>query len=340
MTMRTKPAYYLAFSAIWLAVATGSASAQDDDYFKGKTVTVIVGFSAGGGYDVYARALARYFGKHVPGTPNVIVQNMPGAGSLTSVRYLNGPAAKDGTVITLFNPGVITDSLLNPEKVKLKLDQFAWLGSITRDFRVCYAWVKTGIKSYADLASGREFIMGATGVNTSNYMNGAMLRSLLGLNVRQITGFPGSNEMRLAIERSELHGDCGSWSSVPDDWIKRKQINVFLRFSPRLDPEVPATVPFAVDVAKTDEQKRLIRILIGAGELGRPFVLSKLVPADRLKMLQSAFATTMKDAGFLAETKKLGLPVDPAFPDEVATILKEIYSASPELVAKAKQAIK
>jgi tripartite-type tricarboxylate transporter receptor subunit TctC len=338
--MRNRTSFHLMFAAVLMMLAPAFAHAQDDGYYKGKTVTVIVGFSPGGGYDTYARTFARYFNKHVPGAPNVIVQNMPGAGSLTSVRYLNGPAAKDGTIITAFNPGVITDSLLNPEKVRLKLDQFAWLGSITRDFRVCYAWGKTGIKTFADLAGGREFIMGATGVNTSNYMNGAMLRNLLDVKVRQITGFPGSNEMRLAIERGELHGDCGSWSSVPDDWVKEKKVSVFLRFSPRLDPEVPASVPFAVDVAKTEERKKLIRILIAAGELGRPFIVSKLVPSDRLKVLQSAFMATVKDPGFLAETKKLGLPVDPAPADEAMSILKEIYLASPDLVAKARLAVK
>jgi hypothetical protein len=127
---------------------------------------------------------------------------------------------------------------------------------------------------------------------------------------------------------------------VPDDWVKEKKVSVFLRFSPRLDPEVPASVPFAVDVAKTEERKKLIRILIAAGELGRPFIVSKLVPSDRLKVLQSAFMATVKDPGFLAETKKLGLPVDPAPADEAMSILKEIYSASPDLVAKARLAVK
>src|SRR5262249_20848990 len=153
-----------------------------------------------------------------------IVQNMPGAGSLTAVRHLNAVAAKDGSVITAFNPGVITDSLTNPERIKVKFTDVAWLGSITRDVRVCYAWHTAPIKSWDDLAKGGEFIMGATGTNTSNYVNGAVLRKLFGLNVKQITGFPGSNEMRLGIERGELHGDCGSWSSITPDWIRRNRI--------------------------------------------------------------------------------------------------------------------
>ena len=191
----------LALAAVVLAI-TGPAGAQE--FYKGKTVTVVVGFSPGGGYDQYARTVARYLGPHIPGAPTVIVQNMPGAGSLTAVRYLNATAPKDGTVITAFNPGVITESVLEPEKYKTKLSDYAYLGSVTRDFRACYAHKGGPVTGLADMQAGKELILGATGPGTSNYVNGAMLRTLLGFKVRQILGFPGSNEQRLAIERGEV----------------------------------------------------------------------------------------------------------------------------------------
>lgn len=326
-------------SAATLTGATG-AVAQDDTFYTGKNVTIAVGFSPGGGYDIYARTLARYLGAHIPGKPNVIVQNMPGAGSLTSVRWLDGPAPKDGTVITAFNPGVITDSLTSPEKIKVKFTDFNWLGSITRDVRLCYAWHAAPIKSVQDLLDGKEFIMGATGTNTSNYVNGAVLRNLFGFKVRQITGFPGSNEMRLATERGELYGDCGSWSSIPADWIKGKRITPIVSFTTRTLPEMPANLPFIGNYAKTDEQKQILNIVIAAGELGRPYIMSKQVPPARVAMLRSAFDKTMKDPLFLAEAAKQDLPVDPATGDEAQKILESIYAAPAEYVEKAKNVMK
>ena len=174
----------LALAAALSASSAAPAIAQDDNFYAGKTVTIVVGFSPGGGYDLYARSIGRHIGSHIPGKPTVIVQNMPGAGSFTSVRHLDGPANKDGTVITAFNPGLITDTLTSPEKFKIKFTDFHWLGSITRDVRVCYAWHTAPVKSMKDLLDGKEFIMGATGTNTSNYVNGAVLRNLFGLKIK------------------------------------------------------------------------------------------------------------------------------------------------------------
>ena len=328
-----------------LAVAlTGAfavpAQAQDDNFYAGKTVTIIVGFSPGGGYDIYARTLGRHLANHIPGKPTVIVQNMPGAGSFTSVRHLDGPAARDGTIITAFNPGLITDTLTNPEKFKIKFTDFAWLGSITRDVRVCYAWHTAPVKTFQELLDGKEFIMGATGTNTSNYVNGAVLRNLFGLKIRQITGFPGSNEMRLATERGELYGDCGSWSSIPADWITGKKIVPFVGYTTRRLPDMPPDLPFIGTFAKTDEQKAVLDIVIAAGELGRPYILSRQVPQGRVAVLRKAFDATVKDQSFLDEAKKQDLPVDPATGDEADQILRTIYSAPAEYVAKARDVMK
>jgi len=337
--MNTARSLAVTLAALTIASATAGMAAADD-FYKGKTVTIVVGFSPGGGYDTYARTLARHIGNHIPGNPTVIVQNMPGAGSLTAVRHLDATAPKDGTVITAFNPGQITESLTDPGKVKLKFSDYAFLGSITRDFRVCYAWHATGIKSWQDLIKAKEFILGATAPGVSSYVNGAILRNVFGLNVRQVVGFPGSAEQRLAIERGELHGDCGSWSSIPGDWIAAKKINPLVRFSPVSTPDMPQDIPFAGDLAKTAEQKRILAIVGAAGELGRPYIVSKEVPKERLAILRKAFDATVRDKAFLSDAEKQRLPVNPATGEEAEKIIAEIYDAPPDLVEKAKNAIK
>ena len=192
-------------------------AARSDDYFKGKTFTIVVGFSPAGGYDNYARVLARYIGKYISGHPTVIVQNMPGAGSLTSVRYLDLTAPKDGTAMTIFNPGLVTQSIVEPDRVRLDFRKFAWVGVVTPDYRVCYGYGPNGIKSWDQLMhGGKQFIIGSTGKGSGNYINGATLRIVFHAPVKQVLGFPGSAEQRLAIEQGELDGDCGSYKLDPD----------------------------------------------------------------------------------------------------------------------------
>ncbi len=328
-----------ALTAGALVVGPGVASAQDG-FYKGRTVNIVVGFSPGGGYDTYARTLARHLDAHVPGNPRVIVQNMPGAGSLTAVRHLDAVAPKDGTVMVAFNPGVITESFANPEKVKLKLSDFAWVGSITRDFRVCYAWHATGIKTFDDVLKRKEYVMGATAAGTGSYVNGAIMRNVFGANIKHILGYPGSAEQRIAIERGELEGDCGSMSSIPREWVENNRVNVFVRFSPARTPDIPENVPFIGEYAKTAEQKALLNILIAPGELGRPYIMSKQVPTDRINAMRAAFWATVNDKSFLADAQKQNLPVFPVNGEDAAKIIDEIYAAPPELLAKASAAIK
>lgn len=328
----------LACAAAVTGVAFAASGAAAQDFYKGKTVNFVVGFSPGGGYDTYARTLSRHIDKHIPGKPNIVVQNMPGAGSLKSVLYVQASAPKDGTVVTAFNPGVITDSLLNPEQIKVKLNDFAYLGSITRDFRVCYTWHTSKVKSWDDLVKGTPLILGATGKGTSSYVNGAILKNVFKFNVKQVLGYPGSAEQRLAIERSELDGDCGSWSSISEEWIKDKKIQPIVQFSPDRTPDMPPNIPYIVDKGNA-EQKQVLNILLAAGQLGRPYIMSKEVPADRLAIMRKAFMDTIKDNEFLADAKKQNLPVNPVDGTEASKIIGEIYAAPPAVVAAAKKAV-
>ena len=307
-----------------------------DKYFEGKTVTIVVGYSVGGGYDQYARALARHFGRQIPGNPNVIVQNVPGAASLTAVRYLDASAPKDGTAITMFDPGLITESFASPDVFKVNFSEFRWIGAMLRDVRICYAWGATGIKTWDDMMARKEFVIGVTARGSNAYMNGAILRNLFNAPIHQIAGYPGSNEQRLALERGELEGNCGSWSAMPQDWVVNNKFNPLVRFSAKRPADMSASVPYVGDLATTQEQKDIIAILNASSELGRPLIVAKQVPAERVAVLRSAFQNTLKDEAFLAETQKQSLPLDPVTGEEAEKIIKTIYDAPAHLAPKVK----
>ena len=199
----------IALAAAMMASAPESATAQSG-YYAGKTVRIVVGSSAGGGYDTYARAIAPILAEHLPGKPTVVVQNMPGGGGLTAVLHLDANAPKDGTVISLFNAGAITDMASDPAKAKIDLTKMAWIGSATRSFRMCYFWHGTGIKTWSGLDRGRQVTLGATGAKSASYNDAAILKNLLKQNVRIIAGYPGRTEVQLAVERGEVDGECGT----------------------------------------------------------------------------------------------------------------------------------
>jgi tripartite-type tricarboxylate transporter receptor subunit TctC len=320
----------------FVAFAAMQDVAQAQNLIEFKTVNIVVGSSAGGGYDTYARVLARHITRHIPGQPNVIVQNMSGASSLKAVKYLDTGPPTDGSVITAFNPGLLNESLLSADKLRFKFTEVAFVGSITRDLRACYAWGATGIKTFDDLKKAKQFNMGAPAPGTSSYINEAILKNMFGIAVRQVTGYAGSAQQRMAIERGELDGDCGAWSSVTPDWVANDKVNPLITFTPLPIPKVKSGVPFAGDLAPNQEARDVLNVLMAADALGRPFVVSKQVPADRLAILRAAFDATMKDAQFLAETAKLDLPVEgPIMGPEAEQIVASIYTAPPSVIARA-----
>lgn len=323
---------------IGAAALCNPASAQDAaNFFKGKQVRLTVGFSAGGGYDSYTRLLSRHYGRNIPGNPDMIVVNMPGASSFKSVQYLQNTAPKDGTALTAFNPGLITQSMTIPEKVNVKFTDFAWIGSISEDLRVCYMWSETGVKTWEDLLKRNPVIMGDTGSGYSSYVNQKMLHELFDMKLKQILGYPGSAEKRIAIERGELEGDCGSWTSIPEDWLRDKKVNVVVRFSKHVALGLPESVPYAGDFLKDPKRKQVFNLLTASAQIGRPLIAPKEVPADRVRVLRTAFEATMKDAQFLKDAAKLQLLVSPMTGPDVEAALKEIYSSPVEIIARAKK---
>jgi tripartite-type tricarboxylate transporter receptor subunit TctC len=307
------------------------------EFYKGKTIRLIVGFTPGGGYDAYTRLLAKHYGRFVPGKPDIIVNNMPGASSLKSVQYLDAGGAKDGTVITAFNPGLIVQSMTEPRQFPVNFTKYAWLGSISEDIRVCYMWGGTGVKTWDEVLKRDKVIFGETGKGSSAYVNERILKDVFGVKLQQVLGYPGSAEKRLAIERGELDGDCGAFSSISPDWVRDKKINVFIRFEQHLAPGMTGDSPYAPDLAKDAKQKQLLLLLNASGDFGRPYIASNDVPKDRLEALRGAFDQVVKDKDFLSDADKQQLPVvAPLNGEAAAKLVADIYAAPPDVVAQAK----
>lgn len=280
--------------------------------------------------------MARFIGKYIPGNPTVVVQNMPGAGSLTAVLSLDANQPKDGTAVVAFNPGLLVQSMTIPDKIKAKFSEYAWLGSMSDDVRVCYMWGKLGIKTFDQMQAKDPLVMGDTGPGSSAFVNQKMLQQIFNMKLKQVLGYPGSAEKRLAIERGELDGDCGSWSSLPDDWVRDKTIDVTLRFQKKSPKGMPDGVTYGGDKITDPDKMKLYELLNSSSEIGRPYIMSKSVPADRVKIMRAAFEKAMADPELLAEADKQRLLVALLTGPEVETMLKDLYATPAPIVAAAK----
>jgi tripartite-type tricarboxylate transporter receptor subunit TctC len=328
-----------AMVSVSLLACSGPSKAQPN-FYANKTVTLVVGASVGGGYDVYARAFAPFLSAHIPGKPNVVVKNMPGAGGLASVLHLDAGAPRDGTVITTFNSGVMTNAFANPDQFKVDLRSLTWLGSLNRSFRFCYFWRGRGFSTWADLHGSREATIGSIGVNSGAYNDIAMLKHLLKANVRAVSGYPGRAEGHLAIERGELDGECGSKEGIPEHWFTENKIDIVVRMLEAKSPEVPEGVPWAGEFLKTSEDLEVLRVLTTAMELGRPYVMSGQVPADRVAILQKAFAAAATDRQFveLADARSLSLSLVTG--QEAQQLLTRAFTTPKHVVERAREIIK
>jgi tripartite-type tricarboxylate transporter receptor subunit TctC len=341
--MFARPLLGMAAFTVLLSPLLARTAAADDDFYKGRTINVVIGSTAGGAYDWYGRTFVRYIGKYIPGNPTVVAQNMPGAGGVQAARYIDGNGAKDGTVIVTVNSNLITTSLTEPETMPVKFNQVAWIGAMTHEFRVCYAWHTAPIKNWDDLVKAKEFVVGATGTGTGtgSYVNGAILHNLFGIHIRQVLGYPGAAQQRLAVERGELQGACSEWNAIPANWIADKKINPVVRWA----KDAPADfnypgAPFIGDKAPNAEAKAIIAMLSSPSELGNPFMASKQVPADRLKMLRAAFGKMVEDPALKAELAKSKQPLEPTSAADAEKIVDSIYSsATPDLIKKARAAM-
>ena len=321
-----------------LVLSTSLSPAQSpEDFYRGKTVELYIGYSVGGGYDLYARVLARHIGKFIPGHPTIVPKNMEGAGSLRLANWLYRVAPKDGTVFGIIGRGTAFDPVLGEPGAQFDGTKFSWIGSANDEVSVCVAWQGTGVTSFEDLRT-KEVTVGGTGVSADTDQFPRIINGVLGTKMRIVSGYPGGNDVVLAMERGEVQGRCGwSWSSVKSThgaWIDDHKIAVLAQLSLTKHAEL-GNVPGVEDLAKTDEQRQILKLIFARQTMGRPFLAPPAVPQDRVDALRKAFMDTMNDKEFLADAEKAQLEIAPVAGDKVQALVQEIYQTPPEIAKKA-----
>ena len=326
-------------AALVTALPGSMARAQSPaDFYKGKTVEFYIGYSVGGGYDLYARTIARHIGKHIPGNPTVVPKNMEGAGSLRLANWLFRVGAKDGSVIGTIGRGTGFDPILGQQGAQFDGTKFTWLGSANNEVSVCVSWNATsGIAKFEDLLN-KEMTVGGTSSSADTDQFPRIMNGVLGTKMRIVSGYPGGNDVVLAMERGEVKGRCGwSWSSVMSThrvWLDEKKMTVLAQLALQKHPDLP-DVPLIIDLAKTDEQKQILKLIFARQVMGRPYLAPPGIPADRAAALRQAFMDTMTDKDFLADAEKAQLEITPVDGAGIQKLVTEVYQTPPEVAKKA-----
>jgi tripartite-type tricarboxylate transporter receptor subunit TctC len=334
----------LAFGVIAFASSASGAPAQDPaQFYRGRTITVYVGFTAGGAYDLYARLLARHIDGHVAGNPRIVVSNMEGAGSLRLANYLYNAAPKDGTVLGIVSRATPFEPLLGEiELAKFDAAKFTWIGSAGEDISICAVWKRTGIKSFTELYT-KPLTVGGTGAGADTNQFPKVLNGIFGTKIRIVSGYPGGNDIDLAMERGEVDGRCGwSWSSVltsRKQWLDDGSIHIVLQMGLHKHPDL-LDVPLAMDLAKTDEQRDILKLIFARSAIGYPFLAPPDIAPERAQILRQAFDDTMKDPAFIADAKRSNLEVAPLNGPEVEKLVADIYRTPKDVVAKARAIVR
>jgi tripartite-type tricarboxylate transporter receptor subunit TctC len=317
------------------------AASPDDGYYKGKTIRLIVAFSAGGGYDTYSRTIARHLGKHIPGSPTVVVDNMTGAGGFIHANYMFKQAKPDGLTIGNNSGGLFLQQVMGAKGIEFDGKKFEYIGAPAVDHLACGISKASGITSLDKWFASKEPVRFG-GVGPGGFASDLprLLQAALGLPVKVIDGYKGTSDIRLATESGELAGSCLSWDSYKTTWrkqIESGEVNVIIQAMPKKHPEL-AQVPLAMDYAKTDEAKKLIKH--GAHDLAysaRPYFLAPGTPKARVQILRKAFADVLKDPELLAEAKKANFGIDYVSGEELESIVHGLYKIEPEFALKMKQ---
>ena len=329
---------------LWAAGAVGLVgfglpAGAADVYFKDKQIRLVVGSAPGGGYDAYGRLLAQYMKAHIPGNPTIIVQNMPGAGSLVAANYIYNVAPKDGTFIGAVNALLSTDPLIYPDRVKFDPRQFRWLGSALRENHVGVVWSATRVKTFDDVLKN-ELIVAGTGGATNFYP--LFVDAILGARVKMIPGYQGTKQGMLAMERGEVGGVMGiTWASVKATnaaWLRDDKIRVFIQFGLKKHPELP-DVSWIYDYARNDDDRAAMDLAFGNSEFGRPFIAPPGVPDQVVDILRDAFEDTMSDPDFRADAEKRGLDLEITRGVEIQSLIEKIYKTPPQVIERVKKIV-
>lgn len=325
-----------------LLAAAGTCRADAiEDFYRGRTVKFVVGSNTGGSYDTYSRLLAAHIGKHIPGQPTVIVENMPGASGTKSANYLANVAPKDGSVIGMFNQSMPQRQVLEPDKISVDLGKFGWLGAMNESTTVFITWHTSNVKTLED-AKKKEVIMGALSANGGNATYPWLLNAFVGTKFKVVLGYTGGNTIQLAMERGEVDGRAAVvWSGLKagwPQWIAEKKVNVLVQTSLKKEPDLK-DVPLLIDLAKTPEEKQIFRFISSDGAMGFPVTAPPGLPPDRLAALRKAFMATMQDPEFLKVAAERKLEVQAISGDEVQKVVEDLTSTPKEVVAKIQKAL-
>jgi tripartite-type tricarboxylate transporter receptor subunit TctC len=332
---------FVTAAIVVLLAAAAPAHAQTvEEFYKGKTVSLIVGFSVGGGYDLYARHLARHIGKHIPGKPAILPQNMAGAGSLRAANFIYSAAPKDGTAIGTFSRTTGINPLLE-SGATFDGTKFTWLGSVTDDVSTCVTWHTSAVKTWKDFLE-KPVTLGGQGPSSEPDIFARLYKNVFGAPIKLVAGYPGTNEITLAMERGEVEGLCGlSWSTIKTrhaQWLRDKKINLLVQAAFKKEREM-GDVPLIMDQTKDVEKIQILKLILAAQEMARPFAAPPGIPEDRKAALIAAFAATMKDPEYLAEAQKLNIDVNPVSAKALNDLLAELYATPKDVVKKASDAI-
>jgi len=333
--------YQRLFAVATLSIVVGCIApvhAQTvEAFYRGKTLQILSGYSVGGTDDIWARLLTKYLPTHLPGNPQGVTTNVPGAGSLLLANQLYNTQPKDGTVIGGFNRGVPFEPLMGGIGTRFDAAKFNYIGSPDLDTLVCAARVDAPVQTLADLKT-KELIVGGTGSGADSQTYPEFLANLLNLKIKLVQGYPGSREILLAMARNEVQGGCVSYDTIARTAeFLDKQIRIIFQAAPKADPRIDA--PSVVDLATTDQERASLQLFLRRQQVGRPYVAPPNVPADRLAALRGAFADTMNDPAFLAEAKTAKLSPRYVMPMEIESVLTDAYKVSPEIVALTKKAL-
>jgi tripartite-type tricarboxylate transporter receptor subunit TctC len=325
------------------AAGTAPLGLHAQSFYEGKTLTIVVGTDVGGGYDLYGRTVARHLGRHVPGKPSVIVQNMPGAGSARAAEYLYVIAPKDGGTIGLIFPGMVVEPLMQPGKFRFDPTKFEYLGSADSGTRLCVTYKTSKIKTFEDaLKLPSTFGGSAPGSSTTDYAQ--MLVNLAGAKMRIVNGYKSSIDTVLAMERGEVDGICGydssSFRAQKGEWFNSPEAYMIIQAALEPNPELTRLGVPHIWKYVTGENRRIAEVVLAQQEFHRPFLAPPGVPADRLAILRAGFMATMTDADFLADAKKMKLSISPKDARTVTELVLKMYASPPDLVDKVNKALK
>jgi tripartite-type tricarboxylate transporter receptor subunit TctC len=302
---------------------------------------MVIGFGPGGGYDIWARTVGRHIGKHLPGKPNVVPQNMPGAGSFVAASHIYNVAPKDGTVFGIIARDAALGPLAGAKGARFDPLKLSWIGSPTKETNVCIAFHTAQVKAARDLFD-KQLILGDTGPGTGTRSYPKALAALLGMKFRLVGGFPSSSDVFLAIERGEVEGICESFDSVRNrkpEWLRDGRIRILFQAGAEPNPEL-RDIPFILDLAGTEEQKQMLRFLYAGQGIGRPFVAPPSLPAARLRLLRDAFNATMKDSEFIADATRRKLDLEPVDGERLTALINAIYATPKPIIERVTEAIK